>query len=537
VSTTETGRRILVIDDDVVDRELIRRLISSDHQLLEAATASAAMQLLQQQKPVCALLDFRLPDVQGLELLDRLVARHLPVIMLTRQGNEAIAVEAMKRGAKDYLIKSQMDADGLRSSIQFAIDQQHAETRLREGEANVRAIFEAALDCIIAIDDEANIVDFNVAAERTFGYRRHEVIGRPMYDALFTPDVSERVRRNIAAYLSTSEDGSMLGKRQELQAVRKDGSTFIAEIAMQPIPLRGEAVLAVFLQDITKRKQAETQLTQMQDELRQRVAERTAELRTAYEQLQQKMSERQRSEQEARQHREELAHATRLNTMGEMASGMAHELNQPLTAIVAHVESCLDTLLAQGQQDEDVLDDLRRSVEQARRAGQIIKRLRAMVGKRESERTTFDIRDAIQQVVMLAETETKQMDVNIVLEHDVVVPLIRADRIQIEQVLLNLVRNALESMRDVKSSERKLRISTSADEQGGLVVDIIDRGRGASPEELARLFDPFYTTRQDGLGLGLSISRTIINVHGGRLTATGNPDRGLTFQFTLPAQP
>lgn len=513
-----------------MDREAIHRLIGADCRLIDAPSAEVATRICDGQQPDCVLLDYRLPDVTDLELLDRFVKRQIPVVMLTRKGNEAIAVEAMKRGAKDYLVKGQLSAAALQSSIRFAVEQQAAQSSLLESEANVRAIIESAMDCIIAIDGEGDIVDFNLAAQRTFGYKRHEVLGRKI-EVLFPADVQERVRRNVDRYLSRHEAGSMIGRRLEFSAVRKDGTTFIAEFALQPITLASDAVLAMFLRDITHRKQAEATSQVLQQKLQHMVAERTAELREAYEQLQDQVTRRKRSERVARRHQQDLEHATRLNTLGEMASGMAHELNQPLTAIVAHAEAGLSSLSADGYANADVLDDLRSTVEQARRAGAIIKHLRALVGKRETEHSKFFLQAAIHDIAELVEADAKWPRVRTRIECENAVPQITADRIQIEQVLLNLIRNAIESTKDTTNPLVRVAVRKREDD---LIVQVIDNGRGASANELARMFEPFYTTRAEGLGLGLSISQSIIEAHGGRLTAAANPERGLTVQFTLP---
>ena len=533
---TRSGFRVLLVEDDVVDREMVHRLIDGSHQLSEANTLQAAQASVAESPPDCVLLDQHLPDGSGLQLLKELVKRRVPVIMLTRHGNEAVAVEAMKLGAKDYLIKGQLREDSLRSSIRFAVEAQRAESNLQADEAKVRAILGAAVDCIIAVDRQARIVDINLAAEAMTGYLKDDVLGRVVYEVLFLVEQRDRVRRNIEGYLGTDQEGSMMRERIELPVVRKDLSTFVAEVVLRPILLHESVALVVFLHDVTRRKNAELALQHTQQDLQARVVERTAELRTAYENLQRESTERQRSDERARVHLDELSRVSRLNTLGEMAAGLAHELNQPLTAIVAHLEASRDTLRSEGNANPEVLDDLHKSIEQAQRAGEIIKRLRAMIGRQPIERTRFEIRDAVKEVVSLVARDAKSLGVRIVVARTHDLQPILGDRIQIEQVILNLLRNALEELQNVPEAERQLSIVISMTEEGHANVRVKDSGRGNSPETLQRLFEPFYTTKPGGLGLGLSISRSIVESHRGSLTAQPNPDRGLTMSFTLPAE-
>lgn len=319
--------------------------------------------------------------------------------MLTSQGSESIAVQAIKRGAQDYLVKDELEADTLARTLRYAIERKQAELELRASESHARAIFEAAMDCIIAVNKHLRIVDFNMAAERTTGYRRTEVIGEDVGELLFPASLRSRVYRNLKQYLSTREQGSMLGRRLELPALRKDGKQFIAEMSVQPLPIRSGAELAVFLQDISKRKRAEVELRKARDELERRVDVRTVDLRQANEKM--------------RLHQQELAHVSRLNTMGEMASGLARELNQPLTAIAGYVDTCLQLMEGNAWTQNRIVDQMEKTAAQARRAGQIIQRLRRLISKRATERSSFDLNEAVRDTVSLLTPDATASNVQI----------------------------------------------------------------------------------------------------------------------------
>ncbi len=286
-----------------------------------------------------------------------------------------------------------------------------------------------------------------------------------------------------------------------------------------------------------QRQRMEVELQRAHDELEKRVEQRTAELLQANEQLRREISQRQRAEELARQRQEELAHVARLNTLGEMASNLAHELNQPLTAIVAYARSCLRRVRSGQLDGQELIDELEKAAAQAKRGGEIIKRLRRLVSKRQSAREPTDINQSVRNVADFVELESGAKGIGLKLELGNGLPKVEADRIQIEQVLLNLVRNGFDAMADCEPRQRELTISSAIDAQGNVVVSVRDRGHGADVDRLSRMFEPFFSTKERGLGLGLSISRSIIEAHLGRISVARNGDRGLEFQFTLPVNP
>jgi PAS domain S-box-containing protein len=243
-----------------------------------------------------------------------------------------------------------------------------------------------------------------------------------------------------------------------------------------------------------------------------------------------------RIEEHVRELQEQLAHVARLSTMGEMASGLAHELNQPLAAIIAYADASQE-LVDSGRIDrEKLLEVLRAISSQADRAGKIILRLRNLVRKSRPVRAPIQVNDAVREIAAVLEPDFRHAAVRLRLElcPDELLPTAPADFVQIQQVLLNLLRNALDAT--AGTERREVSVTTQLDPEGRIEVAIHDRGRGVSREEAERLFEPFYTTKPDGLGMGLPISRSIVEAHGGRLWLTPNPEGGMTAKFVLPTK-
>ena len=229
-----------------------------------------------------------------------------------------------------------------------------------------------------------------------------------------------------------------------------------------------------------------------------------------------------------------LSHIGRINTMGEMASGLSHELNQPLTAIVAYVDACLE-LVESGRMTNQQLADVLRSVSsQAERAGQIIHRLRKMVKRNQPESSVRSINEAVREVATLMETVVHQSGITIELDLALDLPEIPIDFLQIQQVILHLVDNGCDAMQETSAERRRLVISTRRHSEFEIETTVCDQGRGLTDDAAIRLFEPFFSTKADGMGLGLSTSRTIIESHGGRIWITPNSSMGVTARFILP---
>jgi len=380
-------------------------------------------------------------------------------------------------------------------------DRKHAEEDLRISEEKHRVIVEAANDAVVSMDEEGAILLANPATRRIFGYDPVEIVGKPM--TMLMPEMMQKLHENgFRRYLTT-------GKRHlnwqgvEVTAQRKDGQEFPVEVSFGELTSDGHKLFTGFIRDISERKQAEDRL---------RASERNLQTTQA-----------------------ELARVSRLTTMGELAASIAHEVNQPLTGVINNGSACL-RLLANNNLEPDVL---RRALEgiiaDGTRASTVLARIRAFIKKEPAEKSELDINEVIQEVlVVLAGRELYENQVlpNHQLKTDL--PSVLADRVQLQQVLLNLIMNGIEAMAAVSDRPRLLGVQSRIDESGDVLVAVSDSGTGFGLE-LDRVFNPFFTTKANGMGMGLSISRSLVESHGGRLWAAPNSPHGAVFSFTLPA--
>ena len=233
--------------------------------------------------------------------------------------------------------------------------------------------------------------------------------------------------------------------------------------------------------------------------------------------------------------RERMTHLTRVSTMGEMASSIAHEVNQPLTAIATYAQACRRLVEAGQAEESEVLDVLDRIGNEALRAGEIIHHLRDLVKKRVGKRVECSINELVEDVEILASVDARLHGVELDLALTPDLPPIIADGVQIQQVVLNLIRNGIDAVEDTDSTDREVLVSTGVTDTGGVLVKVSDSGSGLLEEHESEIFQPFFTTKEDGMGMGLSISRTIVSSHGGRMWFSRNPEGGTTFSFTIPA--
>ena len=277
-----------------------------------------------------------------------------------------------------------------------------------------------------------------------------------------------------------------------------------------------------------KRKQSQEALRHARDELETRVQDRTAELRQANETLRERGETLQKVQTE-------LAHVTRVMTVGELTASIAHEVNQPLAAIVTNSNACLRWLGGAQPNFDEARKAVDRIIKDSYRASDVISRVRALVKKTPARNDLVDLNEVIIEVLALAQNQARRAGVVLKRELATDLPRVRGDRVQLQQVILNLIINGLEAIAKNQNGERELSISSSHDESNGVTVAVRDTGEGLDPANLERVFDAFFTTKADGMGMGLAISRTIIESHGGRLWATSNSPRGAVFQFTLPS--
>jgi C4-dicarboxylate-specific signal transduction histidine kinase len=242
-----------------------------------------------------------------------------------------------------------------------------------------------------------------------------------------------------------------------------------------------------------------------------------------------------RRERQYREAQMALAHANRVTTMGQLTASITHEVNQPITAAITYALAARRWLSAEPPNFREVDDTLSLIVKEGRRAGEVVERVRALVKKVPARKDAVAINDAIVEVIALTRTEAANNSVSVRTQFAEDLPRVQGDRVQLQQVMLNLIVNAIQSMSGVEDGNRELHISTVSFEPDGVCVAVRDTGPGLSPETLSRLFEPFYTTKSEGMGIGLSICRSIIEAHGGRLWAIPCEPQGALFQFTIPA--
>jgi two-component system sensor kinase FixL len=370
---------------------------------------------------------------------------------------------------------------------------QHASELPELGSAShLRSILETVPDAMVIINEKGCILSFSKTAERLFGFAEAELIGENVSTLMPSPD-RERHDGYLHRYLATGEK-RIIGIGRLVTGRRRDGTTFPMELSVGETKIGDERVFTGFIRDLTERQDYEKRLHTVQAE---------------------------------------LAHVSRVTAMGTLATSIAHELNQPLTAIANYVETASDMLSRQSDKQtiELIREALDECAKEAVRAGQIVRRLRDYISRGETERQVVSLARLVNEASALAFVGSGSQSVDLtvrIAEND----LVLVDRVQIQQVLLNLIRNAVEAMHD--QPHGRLTISSLRREPGFIEVVVSDSGPGISAEAAENLFAPFNSTKSTGMGVGLSISRTIVEAHEGRIWADGSPYGGTSFHFTVP---
>ena len=358
-------------------------------------------------------------------------------------------------------------------------------------QAHLQSILDTVPDAMVAIDEAGIMTAFSAAAERLFGWSEAEAVGNNV--SILMPEPYRSAHDGyVGRYLSTGER-RIIGIGRIVVGKRRDGSTFPMELAVGEARAGGQRFFTGFIRDLSERQETERRLQELQGE---------------------------------------FAHVTRLTSMGEMASSLAHELNQPLSAIASYVKGSARLLDAEDIDRERLKDALNRANEQALRAGDIIKRLREFVAKGETERSPESLADVVEEAGLLALVGAKEHGVRTDFDLDRSLPEVMIDKVQIQQVVLNLIRNGVEAMES--SAEKRMTVKVAEAGEDMVLVEVDDTGHGMTPQAAAQLFQPFMTTKKTGMGIGLSISRSIIEAHGGRIWAENRPEGGCAFRFTLP---
>jgi two-component system sensor kinase FixL len=366
-----------------------------------------------------------------------------------------------------------------------------AERALAEREAHLQSVLDTVPDAMVVIDTKGIIQSFSTTAERLFGYRAPEAIGQNVKILMPAP-YRERHDGYLSNYMKTGER-RIIGIGRIVVGQRKDGSTFPMELSVGEMQVGDRRFFTGFARDLTERQETQQRLQELQSE---------------------------------------LVHMARFTALGEMASTLAHELNQPLTAAASYLNGARRLLDQEKAENLPVVRDaVDRAAQQALRAGQIIRRLREFVARGEAEPKIESVVKLIEDASALALVGAKETGARVMFHFDPSVELVLADKVQIQQVLLNLIRNAVEAMQE--SARRDLTISSQRQNSESVIITVADTGSGIAAEIRDQLFQPFVTTKRHGMGVGLSISRTIMESHGERLWVEPNPQGGSIFKLTL----
>jgi two-component system, LuxR family, sensor kinase FixL len=364
--------------------------------------------------------------------------------------------------------------------------------RLREREAHLQSILDTVPDAMIITDERGAIQTLSSTAETLFGWSEAEAAGKNIAVLMPAP-YREAHDDYMGSYVATGRK-RIIGIGRVVAGLKRDGTTFPMHLSIGEVRVGSKRMFTGFVRDLTEREQTETRLQELQAE---------------------------------------LVHISRLTAMGEMASALAHELNQPLSAIANYLRGCRRLLEKGDPADQPRLAEaLVKAADQAVRAGEVIQRLRQFVGRGETERRMENLKALIEEASTLALVGARELGVRVNMTFEEGCELALVDRVQIQQVAINLLRNAVDAMRDSPRRELGVRVAPASGDF--IAVEISDTGSGIGEETMPRLFEPFMTTKKEGMGVGLSICRTIVESHGGVIGGRNNPDGGATFTFTLP---
>jgi PAS domain S-box-containing protein len=434
---------------------------------------------------VAAVVQARLVDTGRLQMPYVVTFVYLGVVMV---AGYPLTAEMFR--ARELALRLQASEAGLQESRIRAVT---AAKAMEQAETRFRLVVEAAPNAMIMVDPAGRITLVNAQTEAVFGYTRAELIGLPI-EALI-PERFQSVHPGDRGRYFASPTARAMGAGRDLYGRRKDGSEVPVEVGLNPIrSAEGVFALASVI-DITERK---------------------------------------RSEMELEQQRSELAHLSRVTMLGELSGSLAHELNQPLSAILSNAQAAQRFLAGDPSNLEEVREILKDIVEQDKRAGEVIRRLRLLLMKGEVHRQPLDLSEVLLDVLKVVRSDLLNQGVAVSTAFAADLPAVFGDRVQMQQVVLNLVMNGCDAMSGIERGRRRLTVKTAREDGVGVRVSVADQGSGIPQEKLVRVFEPFFTTKRQGMGLGLAVCRSIVEAHHGRLWAESEPGAGATFHFTIP---
>ena len=405
-----------------------------------------------------------------------------------RSGEQKRIGEALEQRVAERTAELTRANENLRLEI---AERKRAEAQLRESEERWRDVFENNPTMYFVVDAAGKVMAVNPFGAEQLGYNVDELVGQPVLGVLYESD-REAIQRNVAQCLK------QIGQSMswELRKVRKGGSViWVRETAKAVLRVNGPIVL-IACEDITEQKRAEEALRQAQAD---------------------------------------LAHVTRVTTMGELTGSLAHEVNQPIAAAVTNANTCLRWLAGDAPNIEEARAAAMRIVKDGTRAAEIISRIRLLFKKGTPERELVDVNEVIREMTVLLRNETTRGSISVRTELAADLPQVMGDRVQLQQVMMNLFMNSIDAMKDVDGT-RELAIKSQRAENEQLMVSVSDTGVGLPAQQTDQIFNAFFTTKLHGTGMGLSISRSIVESHGGRLWAANNSPRGASFYLTLPTK-
>jgi PAS domain S-box-containing protein len=486
-----TPVRILIVEDDrVVARDIQHQLTRIGHTVVgSTAVGEDALPLALETRPDLVLMDIRLEgEMDGIDAAHLVRERcQIPVIFLTAYADDETVQRASRTEPFGYLLKPFEDSQ-LRTVIEMAIAKHTAERKLRESERRFVATLSSIGDAVIATDSQARVTFMNPVAEALTGWPQSEAMGLPlpMVFRIVNEDTREPAEDPAAKVLRS---GTIVGLANHTLLVARDGRELPIDDSGSPIVDDHGAVIGTVLvfRDLTERRNIEEALRKAQTD---------------------------------------IANVTRLTAMGELAASIAHEVNQPLTAIVTNAGACLRYL-------DEARQAMERIVTDGHRAGDVIRSIRGLTRKSSAELAPLDINDTITDILTLLRGELRRHDVTLETDLSDDIGLVMGDRVQLQQVMLNLIKNGIEAMSAVSARPRVLRVSSRPQPSDMALVAVEDTGTGVDPARLDSIFDAFFTTKREGMGMGLAICRSIIESHGGNLWAAPRQPVGSIFRFTV----